>query len=131
MQLHLLFIRCSDMKWQTKHTSLTVIAIGFGALYLFFRKEWMLVPVGTVFIGFLIGPVGEYIHLAWMMIAKVLGYINSRILLTVSFFLILTPVAVVARMMKKTNFRISADKADSLFITRNHLYSKKDLAQPW
>lgn len=91
----------------------------------------MLVPIGTVFIGFLIGPVGEYIHLAWMMIAKVLGYINSRVLLTVSFFLILTPVAVIARIMKKTNFRMTANKAGSLFITRNHLFSKKDLAHPW
>lgn len=131
MQLHLLFIRCSDMKWQTKHTSLTVIAIGFAILYFFFRKEWMLVPIGMVLIGFLIGPVGEYIHLTWMMIAKVLGYINSRILLTVSFFLILTPVALVARMLKKTSFRLSVNKANSLFTTRNYLYSKKDLEQPW
>jgi len=119
------------MKWQTKHTSLAVIAIGFAVLYFFFRKEWMLVPIGMVLIGFIIGPVGEYIHLTWMMIAKVLGYINSRILLTVSFFLILTPVALMARMLRKTSFRLSINKADSLFTTRNHLYSKKDLEQPW
>jgi len=119
------------MKWQQKHTSLTVIAIGFGILYFFFRKEWMLVPIGIVFIGFLFGNIGSFIHLAWMMIAKILGFINSRILLSLLFFFILTPVALIMRLLGKGTFIKSIKNKSSLFETRNHLYTKTDLINPF
>lgn len=119
------------MKWQKKHSSLIVITIGFGLLYFFFRKEWMLVPVGMSFVGFLISSIGEFIHLSWMMIAKVLGFINSRILLSIIFFVILTPIALLMRLLGKSSFVKSAGTADSLFVTRNHLYTKADLENPF
>lgn len=119
------------MKWQQKHTSLTVIAIGFGILYFFFRKEWMLVPIAVVLIGFIFGNVGTFIHLTWMMIAKVLGFINSRILLSIIFFLILTPIALLMRLLGKSSFVKSAKGKNSLFVNRNHLYGKADLEAPF
>lgn len=119
------------MKWQTKHTSLLVIAIGFAAFFLFFRKDWMLLPVGISAIGFIIGPVGEYIHLGWMLLAKALGYINSRILLCVVFFLVLTPIALLMRLFGKTQFVKKAGPQQSLFVSRNHLYNRQDLEQPF
>lgn len=119
------------MKWEKKHSSLIVIAIGFGILYFFFRKEWLLVPIGMSLVGFMIGPLGEFIHLTWMMIAKVLGFINSRILLSIIFFLILTPIALLMRLLGKSSFVKSAKGKNTLFVTRNHVYTKADLVQPF
>jgi len=119
------------MKWQKKHSSLIVIAIGFGILYFFFKKEWMLAPVGMSLVGFIVGPMGECIHLTWMMIAKVLGFINSRILLSIIFFLILTPIALLMRLLGKSGFVKSGNGKKSLFVTRNHVYTKADLVQPF
>jgi ABC-type multidrug transport system fused ATPase/permease subunit len=119
------------MKWQPKHTSLAVIATGFALFYLLFHKNWMLVPVGIVCIGFIIAPLGKYIHLAWMMLAKVLGWINSRILLTILFFVILTPVALLARLFGKTSIKLTAANSKSSFMIRNHIYTKEDLINPW
>ena len=119
------------MKWQSKHTSLLVIAIGFAAFFLFFRKDWMLLPVGISAIGFIIGPIGEYIHVGWMLLAKVLGYINSRVLLSIVYFLVLTPIALLMRLLGKNQFIKKAGVHESLFISRNHLYNSKDLEQPF
>ncbi len=91
----------------------------------------MLVPIGMVMIGFLVGSIGTYIHLIWMMIAKVLGFTNSRILLSIIFFLILTPIALLMRLLGKSSFVKSAKGKNSLFVTRNHVYSKADLVQPF
>lgn len=91
----------------------------------------MLVPIGMVIIGFLIGPLGEYIHLTWMMIGKVLGYINSHVLLSITFFILLTPIALLMRLLGKGNFLKSATKKNSVFIARNHLYTKTDLVNPF
>lgn len=119
------------MKWKTKHTSLAVIAVGFGLFYFLLHKNWMLVPIGLVLIGFVIAPVGEWIHRGWMLLAKVLGWINSRILLTVLFFVILTPVALLARLLGKTSIQLKPGNTKSRFTIRNHRYKKEDLEFPW
>ena len=119
------------MKWQAKHTSLLVIAIGFAVFYLLFRKEWMLTPLGVCFIGFLIGPVGDFTHIIWMQLAKVLGYINSRILISFIFFVFLTPIALLKRLLQKRNSLLSSTHKGSSFVERNHLYCKADQEKPF
>jgi hypothetical protein len=119
------------MKWQTKHTSLVIIAIGFALLYLVVKNYWLLAPVAIATIGFAISPLGEMIHRGWLMLAKVLGYINSRILLSIIFFLILTPIALLMRLLGKPQFVKKAQAQQSLFVSRNHLYNRQDLEQPF
>jgi hypothetical protein len=119
------------MNWQTKHTSLLTIALGFTGLYLVFHQEWMLIPLGISFVGVSIGPVGDFIHRIWMQLAKLLSYINSRILLSIIFFLILTPLALLMRVLGKTNFFKTPGAESSLFSIRNHVYRRKDLEQPF
>ena len=118
------------MKWQQKHSSLAVIALGFLLFYFFYQKQWMLLPVAVAFMGFLIGKLGYFIHLSWMMLAKVLGYMNSRILLTVLFFVVLTPIALVKRFFTASEFT-NSKKINSAFQDRGHLYSKQDLINTW
>jgi Saxitoxin biosynthesis operon protein SxtJ len=119
------------MKWQPKHTSLVVIAIGFAVLYFIFRKNWLLIPIAVCLIGFILGPVGDFIHFTWMQLAKLLGYINSRILLSVIFFVFLTPIALLMRLLGKTQFVKKTGVRQSLFVTRNHLYKSQDLQNPF
>jgi uncharacterized membrane protein len=119
------------MKWKAKHNSLLVIAIGFATFYFLFKKEWMLTPIGISFIGLIIGSIGDFIHIIWTQLAKLLGYINSRILLSVIFFIILTPIALLMRLFGKTQFVKKSPPSQSLFVTRNHLFSRQDLVQPF
>lgn len=118
------------MKWKSKHRSLLVIVVGFLLFYLAFRKEWMLIPVGLCFIGFFISHLGDYIHIAWMQLAKLLGYINSRILLLLVFFTVLTPIAFLRKFFGKKN---DADKnsLNSYFQNRNQVFQALDLRNPW
>lgn len=117
------------MKWQPKHTSLLVIALGFAVFYFVFKKEWLLTPIGVSFIGFIIGPVGDFTHIIWMQLAKLLGYINSRILLFILFFLLLSPLALLRKLFQRKQTQHLSLK--SYFASRNHLYTKDDLVAPW
>lgn len=117
------------MKWKAKHTSLLVIAIGFGLFYLVFKKEWMLTPIGVSFIGFLIGSVGDLVHIIWMQLAKLLGYINSRIVLAILFFLLLSPLALLRKLFQRK--QAPSQSLKSGFSNRNHVYTKEDLVAPW
>jgi hypothetical protein len=46
-------------------------------------------------------PIMKPIHIGWMTFAFALGWINTRILLGIFFYLILTPIGVVMRLLGK------------------------------
>lgn len=43
----------------------------------------------------------RWIYVPWMLIAEVLGYVNSRVILSVFFFAVMTPVGMILRLMGK------------------------------
>lgn len=116
------------MKLQPHQRSLLVIIAGFGLLYLLWRSWWLLIPLPLAVAGLLMPGLGALLHRGWMQLAHLLGYINSRIILTVLFFLVLTPVACLSRLFRRKNH---PQAAGTNFITRNHLFTKADLEHPW
>jgi len=71
------------------------------------------------------------IEWTWLKIALILGWVNSRILLSIVYFLFLMPIAWLARLFLKDPLALKKDKRDTLFATRNHLYTGKDLENIW
>jgi len=111
-----------------------VIVTGLLVFYFIFgsRYPWLLyvgVTVGVLSIA--IPIVGDWIVKGWFKLAEILGAINGRILLSLVFFLILFPIAVLSRMGRKNPLSLRSDKSASAFTERNHLYTPKDLAQVW
>lgn len=82
-----------------------------GGLLLWRHKPiyfWFL-GIGALFgIAGLAAPVSlRYINMAWMKLAAGLGWLNSRIILSVFYFIIFTPVGFVARIIGKDMLDIS------------------------
>lgn len=110
-----------------------VIVTGMLVFYFIFKKDWLLyiglfVGLAGVFVPF----VGDLVVKGWYKLAELLGYINSRILLSAIFFLILFPVALLARLGRGKNLLGLKNNADgSAFTERNHKYEAKDLKNVW
>ncbi len=51
------------------------------------------------------------IHYVWMRIGFVLGYINTRIILGIVFFLVVWPIGLLARLVGKDFMRAKIDKS--------------------
>ena len=71
------------------------------------------------------------IEWAWFKLAIALGWVNSRILLSVIYFLFLMPIAWLSRMFTKDPLALKRTSRDTLFVTRDHLYEAKDLENIW
>lgn len=56
-----------------------------------------LLVLGGAFAPFLIRPLQR----AWMMLAVLLGFVMTRVILALLFFLVLTPIALIARIVGK------------------------------
>ena len=109
-----------------------VIVTGLVVLYFIFKSPYLLYAAGAVgVLSIAIPVVGDLIVKGWYKIAEILGAINGRILLSVVFFVILFPIALLSRIGKKNPMGLKRESEKSVFTERNHLYSAKDLEQLW
>jgi len=69
----------------------------------------------------------------WLNISDLLGKIMSKVLLFLVFFLFVCPVALIRKAMGKDTLSLRKFKKDtsSVFVDRNHLYTKTDLTTPY
>jgi len=69
----------------------------------------------------------------WFGVSHILGSIVSKVLLTIVFFIVVTPIGLVRKMFGADPMRVSLWKkgADSVFVDRNHLYKKEDIEKPY
>jgi hypothetical protein len=120
------------MKAADRHKTILVIVAGLLVLFWIFDNKYLLWAASGISLVTLVIPVtGEWLVWAWFKLAQVLGWINSRILLSAIFFLILTPIAIISRLFQKDNLQLKGKDASTLFHSRDHLYTKDDLSNPW
>jgi hypothetical protein len=69
----------------------------------------------------------------WFGLSAVLGAVMSRVILTLVFFLVLTPVGLLRRAMGKDTLKLAAFKqgAGSVFVTRGERITAADLKSPF
>lgn len=134
--LNVLMKQSIDYKSKRVETVIT-ISVGFLVMAAFFSwrsdelTSWPLyISVPVLILGLLAAPIGVYITIFWFKLSSVLGEINSRIILALMYFLVITPYTLVLRLFKRNDV-LKKKQYNSLFEERNKLYSKKDLENPW
>jgi hypothetical protein len=70
-------------------------------------RTWaMIAAIGLMLPALVIPKILEPVYRAWMAIGNVLGWINSRIILGIVFFLVFTPAGWMMRLFKKDPMRL-------------------------
>jgi len=119
----------------TKENSKTplVIVWGFALLSLLFKIKFFLYASLILGICFLfIKPLESVILYIWEKISVGLGWINTRILLTAIFFVIVLPFSWLSKIFKKNDsLMLKRKQLDSVFNTRNHKYLPADFENTW
>ncbi len=80
------------------------------------------IGVALAVAGTLVPAVVKPLYYAWMTMALALGFVMTRVLLTIFFFLIMTPVALVFRLIGKDPLHRKLDReAESYWIPKQYL----------
>ncbi|HVU57009.1 MAG TPA: hypothetical protein VHD83_18230, partial [Puia sp.] len=105
-----------------------VITVGFLVLYLVFKHRIFLtlsLVIGLA--GILSSWLSEKIDLVWNKLSLVLGWISNTVLLTLIFFLVLTPMGLFRRWLGKGGMLHTGKDLESNFTDREHSFRKEDL----
>jgi multisubunit Na+/H+ antiporter MnhG subunit len=98
-------------------------------------KLSFLIPlgIGLLLVAMIYPPVFKPFARFWYGLSVVLGNIVSRLILSIVFFLIIYPVALLRKLLGKDSMQIKNWKkgSGSVFRQRNHRYERKDLEYPY
>ena len=83
------------------------------------RYPWFLI-LGIVLLAFgvVLPRVLKYVYIAWMTLAIALGFLMAHVILTLFFFLIITPLGLVARLVGKDFLNLKLDKQAATYWIR-------------
>ncbi len=86
-----------------------------------------------LFVTLLVKPVATRLAKLWLQFAQFLGNINAKIILTLIFYLILTPIALLYRLWRGDALGIHRRQSQphSHWHRRDHMYQKADLEKAW
>jgi hypothetical protein len=118
---------------QERDTGLALLLILLLIVY-FSENVTLIIPSIAVLVLIMIWP-NIFYPLApfWFGLSRLLGTIVSKIILSLLYFLIVTPVGILRRILDKDSMRLKDWKngKDSVLLKRNHTFTQKDIDKPY
>ncbi len=109
-----------------------VITLGFLVIYLISKQPWALyTSLGVGVAASMSSYLAAKIEWLWMKLAWVLSLIMPNVLLSLVFYLILTPIAWLSRLFGASDPLQLKNNTDSLFKNVEKPFEKKQFEQPW
>ena len=110
---------------QARKSALLVAAVllGIAAWNLYRGRTTVVLVFGApgaalVVAGLLVPAAARAFHVAWMRFAVALGHVNSRVLLTLVYYLLVTPYGVVSRLVRRDPLRRRGGRGESYWVER-------------
>lgn len=120
---------------KTKINPLSTVLILIIALNIIFlisnSKEFLYASVGLGAIVTFSSKAANFVHKAWMGLAKILSYIVPNILLTIIFFLLLLPLSVISKIFRKGDLLNINKPSNSLWLDNERVFTKDYFEKPW
>ena len=118
---------------EKKHfETLNICALFVLILFVITKKPFLLyIGMGLLLISVFIRPLGRLLVNASLKLSLVVGTFNSRVLLTIFFFILLTPLALVRRLFRKNLLGVKKIDTDSYWNTVNKEFDPDSLDNTW
>ncbi len=118
---------------QAKDTGMAMVLICLLIAYFGERPRFAVLAILLLIVDMVWPLIFHYPAKLWFGLAHLMGAIVSRILLTVLFFGLVTPLGLLRRLGGADPMQLKKWKKgnDSVFKTRDHTYTAEDIEQPY
>ena len=103
-------------------------------LGIYLNQYWVLYSaMGFLGLALLFRTVNTYFARGWMKLARILGTVNSKLILTLLFYLVLTPIALLSRLFRSSPVIRTPEgtKRDTYWNRREKQFERDDFEKPW
>ena len=132
--LHLFFVLMSaESKSANPSKTVLIITVGFLVLYFFSKQNvFLYIAIGVGLLGSISDFLAEQIDWLWTNLGWVLSLIVPNIIMTIIFYLVLTPTAFLSRLFGKSDPMDLKNTQASLFKEKKETtFSTESFEKPW
>lgn len=126
-------VKTKITKDQCRDTGMAMVLL-FLILFALHKLESLLVAsVALHVVNMTVPKVYKPVAVVWLTLSEVLGAIVSRLVMSVVFFIVVTPIGILRRIAGKDSLKLRVFKSgqDSVMLERNHLFTAQDLERPY
>lgn len=97
---------------------------------------WPLIVSGVLLlVGEIYSPAVYPVYRVWMVIASILSWVNTRLIMLIAFYLLIFPIGLALQLLgklqyKKVKWPVS-NEASSYWVKREHSPTKENLKEPF
>ena len=97
------------------------------------RHAFLYVGMGLHVINMIVPSIYKPLAYLWFGLSDLMGAVMSKVLLSIVFFFVVTPIAILRRLSGKDALKLRAFKGskESAMLERNHMFTAKDLESPY
>jgi len=108
------------------------MVMGFLSVALYFDSQFLYyITLGVGVASLISNKLANLVVYFWGKLAEIFGWINSRIILSLVFYFILSPIAALSKVFKREDALNRINVKNSLFIEKRHLFKKEDFENVW
>jgi hypothetical protein len=120
-------------KDQSRDTGMGVVLLLL-LVFLRTKREGVLIAAMLVHVVNMIWPIiYKPVAVVWLGVSHLMGTVMSKVLLSILFFLVITPIGVLRRLFGKDSLKLRDFKAsrNSATVERNHVFTAQDIEKPY
>jgi polyferredoxin len=127
------FLKRKITKDQSRDTGMAVVLLLL-ILSIRTRREGVLwAAIALQVVNMIVPRIYAPLAVVWLGFSHLLGTVMSKILLSILFFGVVTPIGVLRRLFGKDSLKLRAFKAseESVMLLRNHIFVGRDIEKPY
>jgi hypothetical protein len=127
------FLRRTITKDESRDTGMAMVLLLLIVFISTKRNGFLLGAMALHVLNMIVPNVYRFIAIFWLGLSHLIGTVVSKILLSVVFFLVVTPIGLLRKLSGKDSLKLRAFKAseESVMVRRNHTFVASDLEKPY
>ena len=127
------FLKQPISKDQSKDTGMAMVLLLLLASAAFKRQALITVAMIALVVDMTVPRLYRPVAVLWLGLSHLLGTVVSKILLTLVFFGVVTPIGVARKLLGFDSLKLRDFKSgeNSVMVIRNHIFTGKDIEKPY
>ena len=127
------FFRRKITKDQSRDTGMAMVLLLLLLAVSPKRHGYLIAAIVLHVVNMIVPQIFRPVAVVWLGFSNLLGEVLPKVLLSIVFFLVVTPIGILRRLIGKDalKLRIFKGSQDSVMLERNHLFIGRDLERPY
>lgn len=127
------FFKRKITKDQSRDTGMAMVLLFLLVAAARKREGYLYIAMALHVVNMVVPNIFRPVAVLWLGLSDAMGTVMSKVLLSIVYFFVVTPVGTVRRLMGKDSLKLRAFKAskESAMLERNHTFVGRDLERPF